>query len=115
MTRTKYAFGLHEKGADENLWVTFSAEDNHTAYSAVAQSLSYRYGDDFEIAGILLDLKYSDGIEDLAVTPETPASDHTFHIYDADDVAVTLYDDYFTPLHTFDLYQWVARYGFTAH
>lgn len=111
--KTKYAVAIREPRADENFWITVEGDNNTDVYGAFANAFDFYYGDDFNIAGILTSLKDSDALSNLAVGVTTPASDHTYHIYDAAEQTVALFDvDTDDLLVTFPLKQWVNKYPF---
>ncbi len=109
---SKYAFGIREPRADHTFWIVVDGKDNTDVYTAFAWTFDYHYGDDFNIAGILSNLKECDDLSNLAVGVTTPTSDHTYHVYDAQEQTVSLYSktDEDDLLVTFPLAQWINKY-----
>lgn len=113
MTDT-YVLGVHEDGSDNTLYITATAPDNNTIYTAFAETLVVNAEGDFSVADVLYDLKHDHGVTvtGVHVSAIVPKSDHTIHEFNEADNSVALLDkDDLSLKHTFDLWVWAARYG----
>lgn len=112
MTDT-YVLGVHEDGADQTLYITATASDNKTLYTAFAETLVANAEGDFSVADVLYDLKHESGVTvtGVHVSAIVPKSDHTIHEFNEADNSVVLLDKGDLSIkHTFDLWVWADRY-----
>jgi len=108
MTNT-YAFGIHEVGADETIWLKVDAPDNRTFFTSLGETLEANSTGNFSVADVVSDLKDEFKVLGFYVQDDAPSADHTPHLYDEASRTITIQGD--DSGVTFQINTWLNRYG----